>query len=813
MAIVFRNEFDRMNEMYSGQTYKMSANTLLTWPSDCDSSRLYMNTAETKQSLTVLNPDYPRLSTGWENTLGKLNKDASYKQLDGTWIVKDVIRKYHDGEIFTVVLYNPDTNTWDMIENPVAEDLSEKFGYFYDVEKMNSLEVGDVLQDEVLYKSTAYDENMNYRYGKNAKVCYTSSPDTIEDAVRIRTGWLDECKTVEVDTVWVSLNNNHCPLNLCGDDDEYLSIPKFGEPILDSCVFALRPINYKHIMTEFKNSSLRKVNPTTDIDFYIPESAESYIYDINIFYNKKEEFPDNVFYHQINEMYQENCVYADKMKEWATRIKDSGDNYTDNIPFIKSIYQHWNDPEWQFCGKDKNKPIGFITIQFKIKSILRPSPGSKFAGRFGDKGVYATSPNSGRVDKVMLGMMDNILDMLDRPITNEERNKLASEIEIVPDDCMPYTDDFPVDIELNASGAIRRLNPGQIGEVDINFIGESIRKRVCQLPTREEKEELIFKYLRLINEDQCDFFYELYDSFDETIKIDDTHSVLLSNEYEKDRFIKNIEEHGFYIRKEHDAPLRYETIVKIYEEFPFIKPLPLYIDIFGIKHRRVLKDCVVGDKYMMILKHNSNKNFSARSTFRVNRANLPVKDTAKRDNRSPYSRAPIRIGEAYNLFSSISGELLAEYNIYMRGSTIGRKSLKRIIEASGNPLEIKKLKIKDNYINANADILACNLKGIGIGLEFFSEDTHVVLEDVVMPIHIGKYTIYDIPSKKEMYVKIFVEFIKMMESISFVENYPGHKEDYIWDEVFKLDSIKELNLDEETKKILKESTKVFYADN
>lgn len=426
-----------------------------------------------------------------------------------------------------------------------------------------------------------------------------------------------------------------------------------------------------------------------------------------------------------------------------------------------------------------------------------------------DKGVVASVAGNGRVRNLLVdGTLDSILDMLDRPVTDEEREKLASEIEIKPDDEMYYTDKFPVDIILNASGAIRRLNPGQIDEVDINFQAEAVRERVCELPTLEEKVDLIFEYLGMLNKAECKFFYEMYQSFDKEFTIND-HTFVFSNEKEKKRFVDNIEKHGFYIRKELDTPIRYEAIKAIYERFDFIKPLPLYIDIFGTKRRRVIKDGIVADKYMMILKHNHNKNFSARSTYRVNRANLPVKDTTKRDNRSQYSRSPVRIGEAYNIASSASGRLLAEWDIFMRSSTLGKKSLQRILEAKGNPLEIKRLELKSNYINANADIFMGRMKAMGIGVDFVKEGLYdnIPVEDCIMPLQIGKYVIYDSPLKRPIYNKIFAEFIHLMEKYSIPETYPGEKEDYIWNEVFKLEEIKALKISDEMKEMIISSTK------
>ena len=123
MAIAFKDDYLKMDEMYEGQTYLMAANTLLTWPGDIDSSRLVMFGAESKQSLSLLEPDFPRISTNWENPLGRLNKDRSFKQLKGTWEVVDIIKKFRNGEMYTVVFYNHDTDTYEMIEKQLAESL------------------------------------------------------------------------------------------------------------------------------------------------------------------------------------------------------------------------------------------------------------------------------------------------------------------------------------------------------------------------------------------------------------------------------------------------------------------------------------------------------------------------------------------------------------------------------------------------------------------------------------------------------------------------------------------------------------------
>ena len=143
--------------------------------------------------------------------------------------------------------------------------------------------------------------------------------------------------------------------------------------------------------------------------------------------------------------------------------------------------------------------------------------------------------------------------------------------------------------------------------------------------------------------------------------------------------------------------------------------------------------------------------------------------------------------------SDISGATLAEYNIPMRASVLGMKSLGRILEASDNPLAIKRIKIQDNYVNANAQIAAAKLKAMGIKLLFHkdTDEEHEIEKDAIMPIHIGGYTIYDSPVNKRLYIKLFDAYNKYLNSCTVVEGYPGEKQDIAWEYVFGLDEFKD----------------------
>ena len=101
-----RHELEVMDEEFSGDNMvKMLGMSTLNWM-NVDSSRQLMFNSHIKQLLTLVNPDVPRIQTGFENTIGSYSN--AYKKLEGVWEVKDIIKKFPDipnSHIYTVVFY------------------------------------------------------------------------------------------------------------------------------------------------------------------------------------------------------------------------------------------------------------------------------------------------------------------------------------------------------------------------------------------------------------------------------------------------------------------------------------------------------------------------------------------------------------------------------------------------------------------------------------------------------------------------------------------------------------------------------------
>ena len=803
-----------MNEKFGDCMYRIWGPTLISFPSDTDSSRALMATSQQKQFLTLLHPDVPHVLTGFENAFGKYNR--SYKRLDGEWEVLDKIDKFGDGSIYTLVLFNKKTGTYDMIEKIVAETKTEKFGFLYNTEKMDHLQPGDKLSDEVLYASTSYDEHMNYRLGKNALVMYSTSNPTIEDAIYVRKGWADTVEFVELDTVSIPINDNDIFINRYGDDSHYKPFPMVGEHVKDSILATTRRVVKEHLLFDFQSKNLRQ-GSSTDVDYFTSKNA--LVYDINVYYNGDDPFSEDLFDAELKQIYDACQQYAARLTEAAKMIKrDCKKNaklhYTPNIPYIISKYQYVNNPDYKWKYKDKE--FSNILVTFKTFAVVSLQAGFKLVGRYGDKGVISKiasdriAEDTGEDQYIQSCIQNGIVGSFEEELTPEEMEKLSKQFHIVEDSEMPYMEDgTKVDILLNASGAIRRLNNGQLDEVDLAFQMECIRKKICETEDIDEKYDLLFTFLKIVNEDEYKFFYSKYAAWSQKVTIED-ETIAKFNREEKEKFIKDVERNGIYLVKPPQAHIRYDTVKAVYDAFPWIEPVQLFIDKFGIPHKKIMRRCIVGTKYMYALKQTSNKNFSARSMGRVNKKGLPEKSTDKRDNRAEISHNPLKLGEVHNLMASVSGRDMAEHNIFTRSSPIGRKSLKRILQNAGDPTQIHKLKVKDSYRNVNADILNAYLKSMGIHIDFLTDSDEVpdVIMDVAQPFKVHGHMILDSPLKRETYVKCFDAYDDVRNTEIFVIDDKTDLDTCIWDAVFKREDMKDI--DPEVQQVCRESTRGTY---
>ena len=796
------NEYDLMDLKYGNQIEKCCGPSLLSFACDADSSRMHMVNQNLKQSLTLKNPDIPRISTGQENMFGKLS--AGYKMMFGNWEVIAKITKFSDDSMYTLVLYNPLTDTYDMLEKKVAENLAERFGFIYNTSKMDSLSVGSKVNDgDVLYKSTSYDENMNYCMGKNAIVNLTINNDIIEDAIKMTRSFAESVISSEVKTVRVPINDNDILLLLHGNKKDGLrTIPYIGEMINNSFLCATRRINNNHILYDLQESQLQQPSATDSL-FVAPKN--SCIYDINIYYNNSTPFPNNVFFKELNSYYQSICKYYQEIYEWAKKIKESGSKYTINVQKMKKDSQHFNNPNYKW--KDKDKAFNNMIVEFKLTSDSCLKEGFKLTGRYGDKGVLSTITDSEEYEKVHnLDKKSDLFKSLSETMAREFNLDIKNigSIEIVDDESMPYTEDGRrIDIQLDVSGAVRRLNTGQIYEVDVNFATERIRQHICKLSSYDEKLDVAFKLIGLLNQHECDTFINMYQA---RVDSGDYHVITKDEEFKK-AFVDSIEKNGFYIIKSTGSNIRYELIEKLYDTFgpEILKPYQLYIDRFGMKRIPLMQLSYIGEKYMLVLKQTTSKNFSSRSTGKTTKAGLPAKSADKKESRALYSNTPVKNGESHNLLASIDAVTYAKYNVYLRTSPIGRKELGKIMTTKGNPANIVNLPILDTHVAVNVQTLKAKLKVMGLSYDFITDES--ITEDLLNKyktfFEVYGMTFFDSPVNRMYYVYLINAYNKIVRS-------GNDRGETAWKMVLDLPETRIIKIDKNIIEIIK--TAVFNRD-
>lgn len=648
--------------------------TCLTMTNYISSSRSIMFTSHLKQFVVLNKPEFPRVFTNYENVFGKYSSSI-YNSDDDYEVVKK-IEKFDDkpGHLYILFLYNRKKKKYSVIQKRIAEELTEKYGYSFNNEKLDSLDIGDkVRKDETLWKSTSYDEDNNYCYGVNATVCYLIDNETIEDAVVVSKSFADKMGSKRVETVKVSINDNDILCNLYGTTKEYKGFPNIGEKIKNKILCVKRRIINDQLLYDLKKSNLMESSPFNDKHYY----SNGRVIDVEIYCNRPLEELETAEYNTQFIKYLENQTrYYQEIYDFTSQIIESGCEYCDDIGFLHSRSKNILDPNFKW--KDQENVFSNIILEITVEQEVGLGTGYKITGRYGNKGV---------ISKV-LGSDSKVIEDTDMPYF------------IQADGTRKY-----VDVIFNTLGVINRLNSAQMFEVSINFIGDNLVQKFKSMDDNDEKAKMLFKFLYHFNEGGMATNLEAY------------YKGL--TERGKNQFFKDIDKNGIYVNVPPmwESEPMFDKLTKIYDEFPWIKPYQCYVKKWG-REIPIMEKLVIGEEYVIKLKQTSKKNFSARSTGYLSQKGLPDKTSKLKNNQQLYSTTPIKLGrdENNNLNIGISSKILAKMHLFYRSSPVARRAIGKLY--TDDILNFEKFKIKKGYKNRNIEILMAYLKSMGYTIDF-----------------------------------------------------------------------------------------------
>lgn len=664
-----KQQLEEANEKYYGSD-EIFGMTLLTNPGYISASRSVMFTSHLKQFLNLNNPEFPRVWTGYENMVGR--NSTGIKKAKSDFKVVNKIQKF-DNHLYTLVTYDEANDTYHIFDKKIVEDLTEKFGYAYNNENLDKLQVGDVVKKgQTLYKTLSYDENDNYRYGINTTFMYLLDNDTIEDAVKCSESFAKNLLSKEVETVMVSINDNDILCNIYGDNDEYKCFPDIGEHTKNEIVCCKRRIYNDQLLYDLKKANLRKINYSDGGDE--PKFCHGRVVDIKIYCNKEiDELPNTAFYDQIKKYLKNEIRYYTEIYEVTKELIESGSNCSRDVHYFYKKAKEILDDNYKWREEDSSV-FSNIKIEFLIERDVPIRVGSKMSGRYGNKGVVSI---------------------------------------IVPDEEMPILENGKrVDVIFNSLGVVNRLNSFQLIEQSINFICNRVVERLKQPATIQEKAMIFFRVLSYFNEKQSmDLYTNVF------MKLDKTG---------KEIFFDEVCEDGMYIHIPplwEDRPI-FDRLRDLYNEFPWIQPYKVYVQIGG-RLAPMMQKQIVSEMYIMKLKQTSKKGFSVRSTSSISKKGVPEKSDNAKKNKELYSKTPVKIGidENLNLLIGTDSEELAKLHMFYRSSVVGRKMLGKQLMSSVD--QIEDFELTPDIKNRNVEILDAYFKTMGLRLSYGVEKMNI----------------------------------------------------------------------------------------
>lgn len=656
----------------------------LTMPRYINSMRSVMFTAHTRQFTTLINPNFPYVFTNMENLVGK-HSDSYYQVKHDTVVYKKIV-KYEDivdrPTEYTMFLYDKKKKKYSVVIREEVEDLTEIFGYNYDNSVIDRYEEGDEIPAKtVLFKSTSYDDDMNYRFGENVCTMYTLDPHTSEDAAVISESYAKRFNNIETEKIVVKLNNNDYMLNWYGDDaTDYRPIPEVGQIIEHGPFCGIRTQYNNQLLFDFKADMLMK-EMDGDRLIYSTGPCKGEVIDITI-YNNNEEMVETPFNAQIYKYFKAQNKYYQEIYDTCKEIIESGAEHSGDINYLYGRSRDMIDTKKRW--KEGDSAFSDMVIEFSIRKVRDIKRGQKITGRYGNKSVVA---------------------------------------KILPDDEMPYTEDGQrVDLMLNLLAIINRTTSFAIYELCITSICYQVRQKMREMESYKDKECLLFGIINDFNEIEHDYMWKAYNELDEA---------------GQKKVIDDAIEDGIYINISpiHETIAIFYRIQNILNKYDFLKPQKVYINRHGRKILTMTKHWI-GSMYIMKLKQTDTKGFSARSSGATDIKGIPTRSYKSKRHMDAHSDSAIRFGEFETLNFSIAVPTtdIALFEALYRTSPAARQSLiKGMMNINKDTIKVKD---KHSYISRVAEHFNVIFKSLGAKIEYVNDDDVIKgYDDTVSYMH------------------------------------------------------------------------------
>lgn len=605
------------------------------------------------------------IETGYEIRFGDYS--SSITRADSNYQVIAKISKFSSNphHHYWLILKDTKEKKLDVVERISYHHITESYGYLYNNEYMDSLNIGDyITEDTIVQKSLAFDEYNNRKDGANFNIVYMALDDNMEDSIIFSDVAANRLTSPLIKPVQIMINDNDIPLNIYGDDKMYKVIPDIGEDIVNAVLIALRKEKKEESYYTQSVDRLRTIIMSDEL-----KQVHGKVIDIDIYCNNPDIL-ENHYYEQLKWYYNELQRYSAEIVRTI-------------LPFVSDGYELSYDLQKLFanakrvCNHDQyieKRPFSNIILNVTVLEEKKMEEGDKASNRYGGKGVISN---------------------------------------IIPQAMMPRFKGLDgkyeyVDIIFNSSTMINRENVGQTFELSLTHIGNEIVYRIasgkCSL---EEAYQMIKTYVQLCSPEQADYMEELKQNM---------------SEEELAFYIESIIDSGsihLSMRPITDG-MTIDKLANIYEAFPWVKQneieVPLVSSTGQIRYIKARRPVVIGKQYIFRLKQFAEEKFSVTSLSATNIRNENTKSRSRKDFRELYPNTPIRFGNMETNNMNHAGADIVISNLMIHSlSPQGRRLVEQMY--TGDPFKID-IRLDSDSKNRSAEIANTYLKTIGRRLLF-----------------------------------------------------------------------------------------------
>lgn len=609
------------------------------------------------------------IETGYEIRYGDFSSSITKADKDYRVIAKISKFSFAPNHHYLLILEDTESKELTMVERISYHPTTEQYGYLYNNNYMDSLNIGDTIpKDTWVQKSLAYDDFNNRKDGINMITCYMALDDNMEDSIIFSDVAAGRLTSPLIKPVRIMINDNDIPLNIYGDDKTYKIIPDIGEDIKNANLISLRKERKEEA---YYSQSISRLESNIMSDE--TRQVKGKVIDVNIYCNNPDILESH-YYAQLKAYHQELLRFGSELLQVILPYKSQGykleyelEKLFENVKMLQSgaLYSD------KYSDK---KPYSNIILDIVVLEELKMNAGDKASNRFGGKGVCSN---------------------------------------IWPQKYMPryigINGEYKyVDVIFNSSTMTNRENVGQVFELELTHIAEEILKYIYsnKLPLKQAY-EMIHKFIFMCTELYGNYFEQRCKNM-----TDDELSFFIESIIESESIHLSM--------KALSESMNIDKLDAIYRAFPFVEQneveVPIRDSEGNLRYVKTRRRMVIGKEYIFRLKQFAEEKFSATSLSATNIINENTKSRAKKDYRELIPNTPIRFGnmETNNMLH-LGVEVVISNMMIHSLSPLGRRLVEQMY--TGDPYNID-IKLDSKSSNRAAEKANTYMKTIGQQLLF-----------------------------------------------------------------------------------------------